>query len=80
MYNSSRFDIKLLIVTEHLFYSKVVHEMQPTLHWKEIVYELDHPGFAIKDRQGLILLMKSLKLGFQVQGFPGPFPVDMFYR
>ncbi len=60
--------------------SQVVHEMQPTLHWKEIVYELDHPGFAIKDRQGLILLMKSLKLGFQVQGFPGPFPVDMFYR
>jgi hypothetical protein len=54
--------------------------MQPTLHWKEIVYELDHPGFAIKDRQGLILLMKALKLGFQVQGFPGPFPIDMFYR
>jgi hypothetical protein len=44
------------------------------------VYELDHPGFAIKDRQGLILLMKALKMGFQVQGFPGPFPVDMFYR
>jgi hypothetical protein len=28
----------------------------------------------------LILLMKALKLGFQVQGFPGPFPIDMFYR
>ena len=62
------------------FSHQVVHEMQQTLHWKEIVYELDHPGFAIKDRQGLILLMKALKLGFQVQGFPGPFPVDMFYR
>ena len=45
---------------------KVVHELQPTLHWKEIVYELDHPGFMVKDRQGLILLIKALKLGFQV--------------
>ena len=34
----------------------------------------------VKDRQGLILLIKALKLGFQVQGFQGPFPVDMFYR
>ena len=45
---------------------KVVHEMQPTLHWKEIVYELDHVGFIVKDRQGLILIVKALKLGFQV--------------
>ena len=61
---------------------KVVHELPSgsTLHWKEIIYELDHPGFLVKDRQGLILLIKALKLGFQVQGFQGPFPVDMFYR
>ena len=61
---------------------KVIHEMPTgsTLHWKEIIYELDHPNFLVKDRQGLILLIKALKLGFQVQGFQGPFPVDMFYR
>lgn len=59
---------------------KAVHELQPTLHWKEIIYELDHPGFIVKDRQGLIMLMKSLKLGIQVQGLTGPFPVEMFYR
>ena len=59
---------------------KVVHELHPNLHWKEIIYELDHSGFMVKDRQGLILLIKSLKLGFQVQGFQTPFPVDMFYR
>ena len=61
---------------------KVVHELPSgsTLHWKEIIYELDHPGFLVKDRIGLILLIKALKLGFQVQGFQAPFPVDMFYR
>ncbi len=59
---------------------EVVHELHPTLHWKEIIYDLDHPGFVVKDRQGLILLVKALKLGLQVQGFMGPFPVDMFYR
>ena len=61
---------------------KVVHELPTgsTLHWKEIIYELDHSEFLVKDRQGLILLIKALKLGFQVQGFQGPFPVDMFYR
>ena len=47
---------------------KVVHELQPTLHWKEITYELDHHGFIVKDRQALIFLMKALKLGFQLQG------------
>ena len=59
---------------------KVLHELHPNLHWKEIIYELDHPGFIVRDRQGLILLIKALKLGFQVQGFQTPFPVDMFYR
>ena len=61
---------------------QVVHELPTgsTLHWKEIIYELDHSEFLVKDRQGLILLIKALKLGFQVQGFQGPFPVDMFYR
>jgi len=59
---------------------KAVHELQPTLHWEEIIYELDHPGFLIKDRMGLILLINALKLGFKVQGFQGPFPVDMLYR
>ncbi len=59
---------------------KVVHELHPTLHWKEIVLELDHPGFVVKDRQGLILLIKALKLGFHVQGLACPFPVDTFYR
>jgi len=54
---------------------KAVHELQTTLNWKEIIYELDHPGFCVKDRAGLILLMKALKLGLQTQGLQG-----LFYR
>ena len=48
---------------------KAVHELHPTLNWKEIIDELDHPGFVIKDRIGLIYLINALKLGFKVQGF-----------
>ena len=48
---------------------KAVHELHPTLNWKEIIDELDHPGFVIKDRMGLIYLINALKLGFKVQGF-----------
>lgn len=59
---------------------KSVHELQTTLNWKEIIYELDHPGFCVKDRAGLILLMKALKLGLQTQGLQGLFPMDLFYR
>jgi CCR4-NOT transcription complex subunit 1 len=59
---------------------KSVHELQTTLNWTEIIYELDHPGFCVKDRAGLILLMKALKLGLQTQGLQGCFPMDLFYR
>lgn len=26
---------------------KAVHELQTTLTWKEIIYELDHPSFIV---------------------------------
>mgnify|MGYP007048722634 CR=1 FL=1 len=59
---------------------KSVHELQTTLNWKEIIYELDHNGFCVKDRAGLVLLMKALKLGLATQGYQGSFPIDLFYR
>ena len=45
---------------------EVVHELQPTLNWREIVSDLDHPGFIVRDRQGLILLVNALQRGLQV--------------
>ena len=57
-----------------------IHELHNTINWKEIIFELDHSSFIVKDRPGLILLMKALKLGLQTQGLQGRFPMDLFYR
>jgi len=57
-----------------------IHDLNNTLNWKEIIFELDNPHFLVKDRTGLILLIKALKLGFQMQGLQSHFPMDLFYR
>lgn len=45
------------------------------LNWSEVVSELDHPGFAVKDRQGLILLTRALLMGLR----DVPFPIALMY-
>lgn len=56
-------------------------EVASNLQWNNIVLELDHQDFMIKDRQGLIILISALRLGLQNAGFhPENFPVDQFYR
>lgn len=55
---------------------QVVQEMSPNLNWKEVVYNLDHSGFMVKDRMGLILLTKALKMGLGHEMFP----VDLLFR
>jgi CCR4-NOT transcription complex subunit 1 len=51
------------------------------LPWKDIVVELDHTEFVVKDRQGLNLLFTGLTLGLQSHGFHSEmFPVDLLYR
>jgi CCR4-NOT transcription complex subunit 1 len=50
------------------------------LSWKDIILELDHTEFVVKDRQGLNLLFTALRLGLQNHGFhPEMFPVDLLY-
>lgn len=49
--------------------------------WVDIIRELDGGELLLKDRQGLTLLMSTLKLGLQTQGCPADrFPVDLLYR
>lgn len=56
-------------------------EVSPSLQWNNVVAELDHPEFVIKDRQGLFILISALRQGFQALGFhPDTFPVDQFYK
>lgn len=53
----------------------------PNLSWMDVIRELDCNELLLKDRQGLSLLMNTLKLGLQTQGCPPDrFPVDVFYR
>lgn len=60
---------------------QAVKEVSQTLQWNDVVVELDHPEFIIKDRQSLSLLFSALRLGLQTNGFPPDiFPVDSLYR
>lgn len=60
---------------------QALKETAPGLQWNNVISELDHPEFLIKDRQGLILLINALRLGLQSSGFhPETFPIDHFYR
>lgn len=58
---------------------QAVKELFPNISWTEVVFQLDHPEFLIKDRQGLCILMLGLRLGLQSTFF-GSFPVECFYR
>ena len=63
-----------------VFFIKSVHKLQTTLIWKEIMDEMDHPGFCVKDRAGLSLMMKAMTWGLQTQGWQSLLPMDLFYR
>ncbi|XP_022241734.1 CCR4-NOT transcription complex subunit 1-like [Limulus polyphemus] len=52
---------------------QALHELVPSLNWKEVVQELDHPGFLLKDRQGLKLLWHSLIRGLNREVFPSEY-------
>ncbi|XP_066142150.1 CCR4-NOT transcription complex subunit 1 isoform X1 [Euwallacea fornicatus] len=60
---------------------QALKEISPSLQWNNVVAELDHPEFVIKDRQGLCILISALRQGLQSLGFhPDTFPVDHFYK
>lgn len=52
---------------------QALHELVPSLNWKEVVQELDHPGFLLKDRQGLKLLWHALIRGLNREVFPSEY-------
>lgn len=60
---------------------QALKEVAPNLQWNNVISDLDHPEFIVKDRQGLIILISALRLGLQNLGFhPETFPIDQFYR
>uniref|UniRef100_A0A0K8RX22 CCR4-NOT transcription complex subunit 1 n=1 Tax=Crotalus horridus TaxID=35024 RepID=A0A0K8RX22_CROHD len=54
----------------------VLKELNPTLNFKEVTYELDHPGFQIRDSKGLQIVIFGVQRGLGLEVFP----VDLIYR
>ncbi|XP_071272415.1 CCR4-NOT transcription complex subunit 1-like isoform X17 [Salvelinus alpinus] len=54
----------------------VVKEVNPNLNFKEVTYELDHPGFIIRDSKGLQMVVYGIQRGLGMEVFP----VDLIYR
>ncbi|XP_073328720.1 CCR4-NOT transcription complex subunit 1 isoform X2 [Pagrus major] len=54
----------------------VVKEVNPNLNFKEVTYELDHPGFMIRDSKGLHIVVYGIQRGLGMEVFP----VDLIYR
>ncbi|XP_015667671.1 CCR4-NOT transcription complex subunit 1 [Protobothrops mucrosquamatus] len=54
----------------------VLKELNPTLNFKEVTYELDHPGFQIRDSKGLQIVIFGIQRGLGLEVFP----VDLIYR
>ncbi|KYO27503.1 CCR4-NOT transcription complex subunit 1 isoform C [Alligator mississippiensis] len=54
----------------------VLKELNPSLNFKEVTYELDHPGFQIRDNKGLQIVVFGIQRGLGMEVFP----VDLIYR
>ncbi|XP_060933176.1 CCR4-NOT transcription complex subunit 1 isoform X1 [Limanda limanda] len=54
----------------------VVKEVNPSLNFKEVTYELDHAGFSIRDSKGLQIVVYGIQRGLGIEVFP----VDLIYR
>lgn len=60
---------------------QALKELTPSLNWKEVILELDHPEFIVTDRHGISLLFTILRLGLQSAGYPANiFPVEYLCR
>uniref|UniRef100_A0A0A9WXP9 CCR4-NOT transcription complex subunit 1 n=1 Tax=Lygus hesperus TaxID=30085 RepID=A0A0A9WXP9_LYGHE len=57
-------------------------ELNPKLNWSDVLLELDHSEFLVKDRHGLHLVIQTIRTGLVGKQFYGDlrFPVDHLYR
>ena len=54
---------------------EVVKDLAPHLNFREVVLEMDHPNFIIKDAQGLRIVKNAFLRGLQ-----DVFPIEVLYR
>ena len=53
-----------------------VNDLVPTVNWKDVVKELDHPGFMVRDRQALVLLVTALRRALPVRNNTSIYSTD----
>lgn len=51
-------------------FAEVVNEISPNCDFTEVISDLDHPGFIVKDRQGLHILTAGILKGLRGKIFP----------
>lgn len=51
-----------------------INNLVPTVSWKDVVKELDHPGFMVRDRQALVLLVTALRRALPTEQY-----IDLLY-
>ncbi|CAF1270900.1 unnamed protein product [Adineta steineri] len=51
-----------------------INDLVPTVNWKDVVKELDHPGFLVRDRPALILLITALRRALPTEQY-----IDLLY-
>lgn len=51
-----------------------INDLVPTVNWKDVVKELDHPGFMVRDRQALLLLITALRRALPTESY-----IDLLY-
>uniref|UniRef100_UPI00358E5F7C CCR4-NOT transcription complex subunit 1-like isoform X3 n=1 Tax=Myxine glutinosa TaxID=7769 RepID=UPI00358E5F7C len=56
---------------------EIVKDPNLQINFKEVVYELDHPGFLLKDAKGLQVVVYGIQKGL---GMDVLFPVELIYR
>ena len=54
---------------------EVVKDLAPHLHFRDVIHEMDHPGFLLKDVQGLRIVKNAF-----LRGLLDVFPVEVLYR
>ncbi|KAG1691671.1 CCR4-NOT transcription complex subunit 1 [Nymphon striatum] len=64
-----KLDSSILTTWNMNFFVEALEEVVPSIDWKEIIQELDHPGFVVKDRQGLKILKHTLLVGLKNEEF-----------
>lgn len=59
-----------------VIFVSAIRALSPTLDWSEVLQALDNPGFVVRTKSALQLLMIILINGIA----PNPFPIGLIYR